>query len=112
MAVIQMMNLIRNLLRGKLCNPIFIMMTNNKEERDKEIVHDVLFLQLLLINILHVVNFHRTFNKKGAKNKNKTKGDSDIWIAVVQMMSLNKNLLCGKLCNSMFLIMTIKKGER
>jgi len=78
MIVIQMMNLIRNLLRGKLCNPIFIMMTNNKEERDKEIVHEVfLFLQLLLINILHVVNFHRTFNKKGAKNKNKTKGDSD-----------------------------------
>ena len=54
------------------------MMMNKKEERDKEIVQEVvLFLQLLLINILHIVNFHRTFSKKGAKNKNKTKGDSD-----------------------------------
>ena len=54
------------------------MMTNNKEERDKKVVHKVfLFLQLLLINILHVLNFHRKFNMNGAKNKNKTKGDSD-----------------------------------
>ena len=30
-----------------------------------------------MINILHVVNFHRTFNEKWAKNKNKTKCDSD-----------------------------------
>ena len=55
------------------------MMTNNKEERDKDVVHKVfLFLQLLLINILHVINFHRTFNNKGSKNKNRTKGDSDM----------------------------------
>ena len=90
-------------------------MKNNKEERDKEIVHKVfLFLQLLLTNILHVVNLHRTFNKKGAKNKNKTKGDSntDSSGANDESEHLNKNMLCSKLCNSMFLIVTIKKGER
>ena len=48
MTVIQMMTLIRNLLRGKLCNPIFIMMMNNKEERYKEIVHEVFSISSII----------------------------------------------------------------
>ena len=48
MTVIQMINLIRNLLCRRLCSPIFIMVTSNKEERDKEIVHKVFFISSIV----------------------------------------------------------------
>ena len=113
MAVIQMMILNRNLLRGKLCSLIFITVTGKKEERGKEIVHKVL---LISSTVAHkYITYCKLFTEHSTRKRPRTRTKrrmTVIRMTVIQMISLNRNLLCGKLCSSMFLIVTSRKGER
>ena len=71
--VIQMMILNRNLLRGKLCDPIFIMVTSKKEKRDKEIVHKVLFISSIVAHkyITYCKLFIECSTRKGPGTRTK-----------------------------------------